>query len=242
MMDKILKFKIWADFGHFGLRYTTSSKATHLVPPRHTVSGMIGAILGIERKKVSEIFHPKNCRIGIAPAAPLHFFRVTLKQLLLKTRSLEKWVTATNRSLIPFQMLRNPAYYIYFIHRDNTIHNKLKSMLVNHECIYPLSFGMAQLLANFAYLGEYEPYPVDVKNIITSTVAPADTVSVSPKEGNRIVLDKMAHWLDNERVSQKFQRVLFDANGGKLEMTIKELPQYVELVMLDETGEVVFLW
>ncbi len=242
MTDKILKFKIWADFGHFGMRYTTSSKATHLVPPRHTISGMVGAILGTKREEVSETFHPENCRVGIAPAKPLHFFRITLKQLLLKNRSFKGWITATNRSLIPFQMLRDPAYYIYIAHRDNTIYNSLKSLLENHECIYPPSFGMAQLLADFEFLGEYSVDTVEERNIATSTVTPADAVSVSPKEGNRIVIDKMAHWLDENRVSQQFQRVLFDANGEKLEMAIKSLPQYVDLIRLEETEEVIFLW
>ncbi len=242
MTYRILKFKIWADFGHFGMRYTTSSKATHLVPPRHTIAGMIGAILGVERERVSETFHPQNCRIGIAPAAPLDFFRITLKQLLLKNRSFRGWITVKDRSLIPFQMLRNPAYYIYFRHKDKDIHDRLKSMLEKHECIYPPSFGMAQLLADFEFIGEFDANPVEDEAISTSTVAPADWVSVTPKEGNRIVLDKMAHWLDRERVSKQFQRILFDANGGMLEVTVKELPQYVNLIQLKETEEVIFLW
>ncbi len=242
MADKILKFKMWADFGHFGMRYTTSSKATHLIPPRHTISGMIGAILGIEREKLSETFYPKNCRIGIAPAAPLHFFRITLKQLLLKKRSFRGFIAAMDRSLIPFQMLRNPAYYIYFNHNEEELYDRLRAMLVNHECIYPPSFGMAQLLADFEFLGEYDVDTVEEREITTSTVAPADAVSVSPKEGNRIVIDKMAHWLNHERVSQQFQRVLFDANGGELEVTINDLPQYVELMRLYGSEEVIFLW
>ena len=147
-----------------------------------------------------------------------------------------------DRSLIPFQMLRNPAYYIYFSHNEEELYDRLKTMLANHECIYPPSFGMAQLLADFEFLGEYDVDTVEEMDITTSTVSPADAVSVSPKEGNRIVIDKMAHWLDHERVSQQFQRVLFDANGGELEMTINDLPQYVELMRLYGSEEVIFLW
>ena len=46
---KCLVFDIKGDYGHFKKYYTTSSPLTFSIPPRTTVSGMIGALIGRSR-------------------------------------------------------------------------------------------------------------------------------------------------------------------------------------------------
>ena len=48
---KCLVFDIKGDYGHFKKYYTTSSPLTFSIPPRTTVSGMIGALIGLDKEE-----------------------------------------------------------------------------------------------------------------------------------------------------------------------------------------------
>ena len=48
-MKKVLVFDIWSEYGHFKKPYTTTSPLTFSIPSRTALTGIIGAILGIEK-------------------------------------------------------------------------------------------------------------------------------------------------------------------------------------------------
>ncbi len=244
---KLLKFTLRGDFGHFGVRYTTSSKATHFVPLRHTLAGILGAILGIQRDQLSTVFAPSVCKIGLEPVSHLRYFRFPLKQILLKSSSFSSSMNPAQRSIIPFQMLRNPEYVIYFNHYDERIQSKMKSMLENHECHYPPALGLAQLLADFEFIDEVDATPVNPYigfQVKTRSVAPAQGFNVYPGATNHIAIERFAHHLDEARVSQRFHTVVLDVKGQVIEGQIEEnFPEFVTLVMVnDQPDHYVFLW
>ena len=52
---KCLVFDIKGDYGHFKKYYTTSSPLTFSIP-RTTVSGMIGALIGLDKEEYLKYF------------------------------------------------------------------------------------------------------------------------------------------------------------------------------------------
>ena len=47
---KVLVFDIYGDLAHFRKFYTTSSPLTFPFPPPSTIKGMLGAIIGVDKK------------------------------------------------------------------------------------------------------------------------------------------------------------------------------------------------
>ena len=75
--DKLLVFDIGSEYGHFRKFNTTTSPLTYSIPTRPAITGLLGAILGIERETspgkfregtipVSEVFAKDNANIACA--------------------------------------------------------------------------------------------------------------------------------------------------------------------------------
>ena len=47
---KILVFDIWGEYAHFKKIYATTSALSYVVPPKTSIYGYIGAILGLEKE------------------------------------------------------------------------------------------------------------------------------------------------------------------------------------------------
>ncbi len=243
MSFKVLKFKLFGDFGHFGIRYTTSSPATYFIPPRHTIAGILGAILGLQRHEVSDVFHPDHSKIGIAPVHPLSILRFPLKQLLLKKASLQGYLGVKQHSIVPYQFIREPAYYIFVSLQDEEMYSTLKKLLENHECVYPPAMGLAQLLADFEYIGEFEGEELDTEEFETNSIIPLKSFLVNPKPENHVVIEKVAHYMDKQRVPFNFRETVVDIKAnkiaGKLISNSEEVLKPIKLIPGNET---LFMW
>lgn len=70
-MKKLLCFDIWADYAHFKKYYTTTSPLTFSIPPKTSIYGIIGAILGMGKNEYLYYFQPGMCQIGIQIMKPI---------------------------------------------------------------------------------------------------------------------------------------------------------------------------
>ena len=152
MMDKVLVFDIAADYAHFKKYYTTTSPLTFAIPPKTTLYGLIGAVLGLDKEVYLNQFQPGDCQIGIKIKKPITKTRISLN--LINTKNATLMSRIENRTQIRTEYLKNVEYRIYFHHKNNELYKNLKKQLKEHKAVYSISLGLSENLANFKFIGE----------------------------------------------------------------------------------------
>ncbi len=250
-----LIFDISGRYAHFRMRYTTTSAATHLIPPRHTIGGIIGAILGVQKDEVYSVFSPEQSFIGLETISKLSTVKITFNLLKIKgSRQISTLLGVKEHIIVPFQLVREPKYRIYFHHEDNQIMSELESLLKNKECIYSPSLGLASMLAKTDYIGKASGTVLALEETVgedieTLSVAPLTAFDPIPQPGNHFIIDKFARYLDKERKPDGFYRVVFDANAQPIKGQIIETQDPKKhmgskLLKIKETDQqkVIFVW
>ena len=66
MPERVIVFDVWGDYAHFRKNYSTSSPLTYSFPPRTALSGLIGAIAGLDKSNYgSSLFSMGDLWISI---------------------------------------------------------------------------------------------------------------------------------------------------------------------------------
>ncbi|MDD4749617.1 MAG: CRISPR-associated protein Cas5, partial [Methanosarcinaceae archaeon] len=73
---KVLVFDVWGEFGHFRKHYTTTSPLTFSIPPRTAISGMIGAIIGLDKAEYLKYFSKNEAKIAVKIESPVKKTRI----------------------------------------------------------------------------------------------------------------------------------------------------------------------
>ena len=151
---KILVFDIWGEYAHFKKIYATTSALTYAIPPKPTVYGILGAILGLEKEDNAYLktFADKSCRIGIGVQSPLIFQRMGIN---LKAELGRKKEGAPPKPTM-MEFVHRPHYRLYVSHSDAAVFDQLKTALETHTTVYTPSLGLASLVANFAFKGVFD--------------------------------------------------------------------------------------
>lgn len=180
MSRPILIFDIWGDYAHFKKIYATTSAVSYAIPPKTSLYGYIGAILGLPKADNTYLasFVNKQCKLGISVQNP-----IIMKRLGSNLRpNLNR--TANNPKPTLIEYVYKPKYRLYVSHDDTTFHGELRAALKEHRSVFTPSLGLASLVSNFAYVGEVE----------ASAVQPTEAVpihSVIPRK-YLIALDTLA--------------------------------------------------
>ncbi len=150
-MTKVLAFRLWGDYGHFKKHYTTTSPLTFEFPPPPAIIGIISAIIGLDKDSYLKHFKdPASYRLSVKLEHPVKKVRWT--QNLIDTK--RHFWRIHNRTQIRTEFLKDPAFKIYFYHRDEQIYQTLKENLAAHRSVYTVSLGLSELLADFKFQGE----------------------------------------------------------------------------------------
>jgi CRISPR-associated protein Cas5h len=126
--------RLQGQFGHWRKWFTTTSALTYSFPPRTAIIGLLGAILGIDRKKLSELFPINRTRIAVCPINPI-----------VKDRIPQNWrqgpIEIMGRKVNPgkicesfrqnLEVIRSPDYRIFFAHKDKALMAELVERLKN---------------------------------------------------------------------------------------------------------------
>jgi len=168
-------FQVRGQFAHWRKWFTTTSALTYSFPPRTSVIGMVGAILGVPRSKLAEAFPISSTRIAVCPLSPI-----------VKDRLPEKWRQGPPRlfrgKFDPAKMdesfqenlevIRRPHYRVIFWHRCADLMEELAERLQQKRWVYPPYLGIMGFLADL----EWEDKDVAEE----AKVEQADILSVLP--------------------------------------------------------------
>jgi CRISPR-associated protein Cas5h len=223
-MNKILKFKIWGNYAHFKKFYTTTSPLTFEFPPPPTIIGMISAIIGLDKSEYLRWFQNRDeYKISLSIGNPIN--KVRWSQNLIDTKH-SFWLIK-NRTQIRIEYLKNPAYFIYFYHKDPIIYDKLKENLENHNSIYSLCLGLSELLANFEYIDEISLQRTNSGDWINlDSVIPVSSIldknSIDFELTREIFKVNYPILMLPDRVVDKREDILFERNGESIKCKLEE--------------------
>lgn len=235
-MKKVLAFDVWGQYGHFRKRYTTTSPLTYSVPPRTAVSGLIGAIIGLDKNEYFNHFTKQNSKISIRLLNPVK--KVTLSENLIDTNSAGfNMNRIKQRTQIRVELLKDPKFRIYLCHEDSKLFQKLADYLEDHKSIYTPYLGLSEYLANFSLNGVFdaeEIQPTEYARV--NSVVPEDKIhEIDLETDYEYMKEKLPNEMTPERIVKEYAEILFEQKAKSIKA------QVMDLIHLENGDNIVFL-
>jgi len=222
MPERVIVFDVWGDYAHFRKNYSTSSPLTYSFPPRTALSGLIGAITGLDRSDYFSRFFRDNASIGCRILNPVK--KVRIGENLIDTKSALKMHLIKNRTQIRFEFVKDPKYRIYFSHSDKEFYEKVGKMISSHQSVYTPCLGLSQLVCNFNYIGEFELMASERGVYEIDSVVPGKFILETEfEEGKEYFSEVMPCEMGEAREVTDYREILFERNGKSIRAKASEL-------------------
>jgi len=235
-MDKLLVFDVWGDYGHFRKIYTTTSPLTYSIPTRTSLTGLIGAIAGLDKE--SYLSYSSKDKEKIAVGLNNQVNKVRMAENLIKTESdFKKMNRIHNRTQIRFEFLKEPSFKVYFTHSDKKFYEKVKSLLSEHKCVYTPCLGLSELIANFRYEGEFDYETINSgEEAVFNTAIPESKLNkIDFQDGLEYISEKQPIEMDEDRCVLEYDNVIFERRAKSISASLKDY------CLLNNGDNIVFL-
>ena len=219
MSKKTLVFNIWGEFGHFKKFYTTSSPLTFSVPPPTAIYGILGAILGLPKNDCLSHINGRTTKVAIQILEPIKKIRMTLN--LIDTKNSGSFHLIKTRTQIKTEFLKNPAYRLFININNKNLFNELITKVKNRENYYTVSLGLANLLANFSYVGVEEAQPLDISDKVDTAILSENIEEIEVKEGKKYFKEKLPIDMNPYREPLAYKDVVIELSGKTLKGRFK---------------------
>lgn len=235
--NRLIVFELSGEYGHFRKFNTTTSPLTYPIPTRTALTGLLGAVMGIERETapgkfavstipVQELFNRDNCDLTVQLLAPVK--KVNIGFNLLDTGNSFFEIRKSGRTQIEFELLKNPAFRIFVRLQDSALFDQLAGRLINRTHHFTPYLGLSQFTATFqnATVTQGTARTADLGYVpIQSAVNLSLLTADQPIE-----FDQTAHYyvetmpieLNGERVVTRYGEVLVEANGVSVSVQTSE--------------------
>ena len=242
---EIIQLDLKGKMAHFRKYYANNTSMSFSIPPRTTIMGMLASILGINKDEYYEMFASDKIRIAIALCSPIKksFHRLNLLSIkslgnlkvdLEKERAFTSDFRGTGgRIQTPFEIvtghnLQNDEvwYRIFVSHFEEgkETFQQIKNCILDKQCHYNLSFGIASFSATINSVKFYESDLVEEKAIQNQLIE-INSAVISDKI-NSLTFEKQDNYsfveeelmpadfvANNNRELSKMNRVLFTHNA-----------------------------
>lgn len=220
-MSKVLVFDIWGNYAHFRKPYTTTSPLTYSIPSRTSLTGIIGAILGIEKEKNNEGLNYINCNLSLRILNPIK--KVLINQNLINTKTakmMARMESKGGRTQIRFEKLKDVKYRIYVELFNKELNKKLLNNLKEHSPVFTTSLGLSEDLANFSYIGEFE-YKKNSGDVNIDSVVNMNGLTpknIEFEDGKEYFADTYALEMKEDREVTKYGEILIERTGKSIKL------------------------
>jgi CRISPR-associated protein Cas5h len=223
MPERVIVFDVWGDYAHFRKNYSTSSPLTYSFPPRTTLSGLIGAIVGLDKTEYFRHFLKVDSKIGCKILTPVK--KVRIGENLIDTKSAVKMHLIKNRTQIRFEFVKDPKYRIYFSHSDEHLYKKLKDLLTKHQSVYTPCLGLSEHICNYQIVGEFGRISLGEEVQYIDSVVPSKCLLAPPEfeDKKEYFSEVMPDEMGDERKVTDYSEILFERNGKKIKAKAKGL-------------------
>ncbi len=228
----VVGFEVWADFGHFSHPATVYSSLTYPVPPKTTVMGMLGAIAGLD-----EYLGLNAMRYGVVVRrleGKRRFCFNGIKEALKELDPKKGGGFRKGRKQFYRELLLRPHYSIYCDLRavEEDLRQKVVGSLQTQRAYYPLYMGINFCLAQYRYLGEFEPKTERQDEMWIDSIVPLGyDFAIEPNKQYTDV--RMARSIQKGRLFGDFADYLVETTGQ---------PILCKNVEFDVVGEKKIVW
>jgi len=155
--DRVLVFDVSGEYGHFRKFNTTTSPLTYSIPTRPAITGLIGAVMGIERElsankyadgvvPVSEIFPKETSAIGVQILRPVKKVKIAFNLLDTK-KTPASFFNIQQRTQIEYELLKNPSFRIFINVNDGDLLQRIAERLETNQSHFTPYLGLSQFTA-----------------------------------------------------------------------------------------------
>lgn len=237
--QSVLVFDLSGPFAHYKKIFATTTALTYPIPPKSSLYGLIGAILGLEKQENTYLtsFSEGTCYMGLRIMKPIATQRITmnLRPSFGSLRATE------NRKPTLMEFVDRPSYRIYFTHRDTHLYDRLKQMLEQGKSVYTPTLGLANLIAKLVYVGEGKLRTADNDEVDSVIPKRALEKLLPPPPGRNNRLMEVGQYaveiLPSRDVTVR-ENVVMDRNGLPIAARVRSLYQIDELPQ--DTARVLF--
>jgi CRISPR-associated protein Cas5h len=148
-MNKIVKFRLSGDYGHFKIPYTNNNPLTYSFIPKTALMGLIGAVVGIERNDMKRLF-PILCNsLKYSLSFNNEFRKESISTYCVNFNNFTK-SDRPNKAPKPVEHLKKPDWNVYITVNDNSteevksIFNCFIENIINGVYVWTLTLGAKQ--------------------------------------------------------------------------------------------------
>jgi|GEM_PF-287277 CRISPR-associated protein Cas5h len=238
---EVLMFTLRGKLAHFRQPDTTVTQGTYPFPPRPTLHGLLGAILGIDHHGPDwPRFLAGEHYLGLRLLAPV---RTVCMQMSLLGKGFVSSGKNFNR-LTVMEMVVAPAYRVYYAGESL---DALRNKLVNRQSVFHTYLGAAFCLTFPVFEGVCAGRPVapaEGEAVRVHTVVPQEAVARVELEAPAAYAAArgMPYHHRGDRTFSGATTVYYEINGGPLKVVLAAQPKVAYRLVALPSGEVACLW
>ena len=224
---RIIAIDVKGNYGQFKRNYTTSSPLTYSLITPTAIYGMIGAILGLDKKnnEYLNFVNQETVRVGARSLAPIQKTVMSLNYLNAKEK--DEFFYKKGQSPTRVEWLKNVKTRIFISFSDNDLADQFKDMVENSRNVYPVYLGTTECVATVEYVGDFEAEKIENEVVLTGCAVPIDLIYKQP---DNFSIEINGFKYDRERfpVQMKpsreatYANVLIEKEARKFRVSVKE--------------------
>ena len=215
----ILAFDLYGDYALFKKPWCNREQQSFLVPPKTSIIGLVGGILGYKRENYLEKLSFNEIYTGITllneDGKELHGFNFmhgkNLDNITKKLSNPYRNPT-DNGSLSPTRLeyIKNPIYRIFLYLEDVNLRDKVQKCLEEGRYVFPPYLGKANLFANIDNFLKTNLKETEIE--YSNTVVPSEMVKVTEVK-KKLYTERLPIRMDIDRSSPIYETIAVVKDG-----------------------------
>ncbi len=235
---KGVAFEVFGNFGHFRKIFTTTSPLTYAFPPPTALAGIVGAVCGLSKhgNEYLKYFNSKEKYFAVELVNPVKKIRLGINYNNTKDLTGDKLYRIIykknhiGRTQIPVEFLKNPHFVIYFTTENEDLLSKFSDLIKENRSVYTVSLGLAYLLANVRFVGEFEAQEINgssdyvkIHSVIPLGSVAEKGISLEKLKENRLGKESiMPFSMTPERKTDRIGDVIYDMNAKPIFVKVEK--------------------
>lgn len=214
----LIAFDLWGDYAHFSHPATIYSSLSYPIPPKTTIMGLLGAIIGLnEYENLGEL------KYSIKLNSPLKKKTIIfngIKSALSSSMKLELgYQDASEKKQFYKELICNPNYTIYLnlSNLDKIFQDKIYTNIKEHKSVFTPYLGVNFCIADFKFK-EIKSFNkvTDKETYVSSFILEDSFIFEKDNFNTKIASYTMPCSVENGRIFKEFKNFIIEINAGKL--------------------------